>query len=130
MSIYAVIGSGFTEVPRREMNGTANKAFPAINCVSHFGNRDAAVDDLIKRLEDIVMNTDDDVVLSTYSTSAYSYDATDTNMVYFKTVFDEDHPDANLEQLRKCLECYRHDHVEVEVGGEKATYAIVCIKEG
>lgn len=130
MSIYAVIGSGFSEVPRREMNGTANKSFPVINCVAHFEDRDVAVDDLIKRLEDIVMNADDDVVLSTYSVSDYSYDATDTNMVYSKTAFDEGHQDANLEQLRKCLEIYRHDHVEVEVGGEKATYAIICIKKG
>lgn len=129
MSIYAVIGYGFTEVPRRKMNGSAHKAFPVINCVSHFEDRDVAVNDLIKRLEDIVMNADDDVALFTYSISAYSYDATDTNMVYSKTVFDEDHPDANLEQLRKCLETYRHDHVEVEVGGETATYAIIRIKE-
>ena len=129
MSIYAVIGSGFSEVPRREMNGTASKGFPAITCVSHFESRGVAVDDLIKRLEDIVMNADDDVVLSTYSMNAYSYDATDTHLVYSKTVFDEDHPDANLYQLRNCLECYQHDHVEVEVGGDKATYAIVCIKE-
>ena len=62
MSIYAVIGSGFSEVPRREMNGSAHKAFPTITCNSCFGERQDAVNDLIKRLEDIVMNADDDVV--------------------------------------------------------------------
>ena len=129
MSIYAVIGSGFTEVPRREMNGTANKAFPLITCVSRFEERQEAVNDLIKRLEDIVMNAEDDVVLSTYSQVGTPFGNLDTNMTFSKTVFDEEHPDANLGQLRICLECYRHDHVEVEVGGDKATYAIVCVKE-
>ena len=31
MSLYAVIGSGIREVPRREMNGVFSKAFPLIN---------------------------------------------------------------------------------------------------
>ena len=49
MSIYAVIGSDFTEVPRREMNGSAHKAFPLITCNSCFEARQDAVNDLIKR---------------------------------------------------------------------------------
>lgn len=129
MSIYAVIGSGFTEVPRRKMNGSAHKAFPLIQCPVSFAERQDAVNDLIKRLEDIVMNAEDDVVLFTYSQDCTPFDNIDANMTYSKTVFDEDHPDANLAELRTCLETYHHDHVEVEVGGEKATYAIVCVKE-
>lgn len=129
MSIYAVIGYGFSEVPRREMNGSVNKAFPLMTCASRFEERQDAVNDLIKRLEDIVMNAEDDVVLSTYSQVGTPFGNLDTNMTFSKTVFDEDHPDANLGQLRICLECYRHDHVEVEVGGDKATYAIIRIKE-
>ena len=129
MSIYAVVGSGFSEVPRREMNGSAHKAFPLITCASSFEERQDAVNDLIKRLEDIVMNAEDDVVLYTYSQVGTPFGNIDSNMTFSKTVFDEDHPDANLEQLRKCLETYRHDHVEVEVGGETATYAIIRIKE-
>ena len=133
MSIYAVIGPGFSEVPRRKLNGTAHKAFPIITCASRFEERQEAVNDLIKRLEDIVMNADEDVVLFTYSQVGTPFGTPfgnlDTNMTFSKTVFDEDHPDANLGQLRICLEIYRHDHVEVEVGGDKATYAIVCIKE-
>lgn len=129
MSIYAVIGSGFTEVPRREMNGSAHKAFPLITCASCFGERQDAVNDLIKRLEDIVMNAEDDVVLSTYSQTYTPFGNIDSNMTFSKTVFDEEHPDANLALLRTCLECYRHDHVSVEVGEGKATYTIVCVKE-
>lgn len=129
MSIYAIIGSDFTEVPRREMNGSAHKAFPLITCNSCFEERQDAVNDLIKRLEDIVMNAEDDVVLYTYSQVGTPFGNIDSNMTFSKTVFDEDHPDANLGQLRICLEIYRHDHVEVEVGGDKATYAIVCVKE-
>lgn len=129
MSIYAVIGSGFTEVPRRKMNGSAHKAFPLIQCPVSFAERQDAVNDLIKRLEDIVMNAEDDVVLFTYSQDCTPFENIDANMTYSKTVFDEDHPDANLAELRTCLETYHHDHVEVEVGGEKATYAIVCVKE-
>lgn len=129
MSIYAVVGSGFSEVPRREMNGSAHKAFPLITCASSFEERQDAVNDLIKRLEDIVMNAEDDVVLYTYSQVGTPFGNIDSNMTFSKTVFDEEHPDANLGQLRICLEIYRHDHVEVEVGGDKATYAIVCIKE-
>ena len=129
MSIYAVIGSDFTEVPRREMNGSAHKAFPLITCNSSFDERQDAVNDLIKRLEDIVMNTEDDVVLYTYSQVGTPFGNIDSNMTFSKTVFDEDHPEDNLTELRTCLETYRHDHVEVEVGGGKATYAIVCVKE-
>ena len=129
MSIYAVIGSDFTEVPRREMNGSAHKAFPLITCNSSFEERQDAVNDLIKRLEDIVMNAEDDVVLYTYSQVGTPFGNIDSNMTFSKTVFDEDHPEANLGQLRLCLEIYRHDHVEVEVGGDKATYAIIRIKE-
>lgn len=129
MSIYAVIGSGFTEVPRRKMNGSAHKAFPLIQCPVSFAERQDAVNDLIKRLEDIVMNAEDDVVLFTYSQACTPFENIDANMTYSKTVFDEDHPDANLAELRTCLETYRHDHVEVEVGGETATYAIICVKE-
>lgn len=129
MSIYAVIGSGFTDVPRREMNGSAHQAFPLITCASSFEERQDAVNDLIKRLEDIVMNAEDDVVLSTYSQTYTPFGNIDSNMTFSKTVFDEGHPDANLTELRTCLETYRHDHVEVEVGGDKATYAIICIKE-
>ena len=129
MSIYAVIGSDFTEVPRREMNGSAHKAFPLITCNSCFEARQDAVNDLIKRLEDIVMNAEDDVVLYTYSQVGTPFGNIDSNMTFSKTVFDEDHPEANLTELRTCLETYRHDHVEVEVGGGKATYAIVCVKE-
>ena len=124
MSIYAVIGSGFSEVPRRKMNGTAHKAFPLITCASRFEERQEAVNDLI-----IVMNADEDVVLFTYSQTGTPFGNIDSNMTYSKTVFDEDHPDANLAELRTCLETYRHDHVEVEVGGETATYAIICVKE-
>lgn len=129
MSIYAIIGSDFTEVPRREMNGSAHKAFPLITCNSCFAERQDAVNDLIKRLEDIVMNAEDDAVLYTYSQVGTPFGNIDSNMTFSKTVFDEDHPEANLGQLRICLEIYRHDHVEVEVGGGKATYAIVCVKE-
>ena len=129
MSIYAIIGSDFTEVPRREMNGSAHKPFPLITCNSCFEERQDAVNDLIKRLEDIVMNAEDDVVLYTYSQVGTPFGNIDSNMTFSKTVFDEGHPEANLGQLRICLEIYRHDHVEVEVGGDKATYAIVCVKE-
>lgn len=129
MSIYAVIGSDFTEVPRREMNGSVHKAFPLITCNSCFEERQDAVNDLIKRLEDIVMNAEDDVVLYTYSRTYTPFGNIDSNMTFSKTAFDEEHPDANLTELRTCLETYRHDHVEVEVGGDTATYAIICIKE-
>lgn len=129
MSIYAVIGYDFTEVPRREMNGSAHKVFPLITCNSSFEERQDAVNDLIKRLEDIVMNAEDDVVLYTYSQVGTPFGNIDSNMTFSKTVFDEDHPEANLTELRTCLETYRHDHVEVEMGGDKATYAIVCVKE-
>lgn len=129
MSMYAVIGYGFTEVPRREIDGTARKAFPVINSLSHFDTRGGAIDDVIKRLEGIVMNADDDVVLSSYGVTDASYDANENCLAYSKTVFDEDHPEASLLGLRKCMELYGHSHVEVEVGGNKATYAIVCVKE-
>jgi len=129
MSMYAVIGYGFSEVPRRELDGTAHKAFPVINSVSHFDTRGGAVDDVIKRLEDIVKNADDDVVLSSYGVTDVSYDANDNHLTYSRTVFDEDHPESNLFGLRKCMELYGHTHVEVKVGGTKATYAIVRVKE-
>jgi hypothetical protein len=127
--MYAVIGYGFSEVPRREMDGTARKAFPVINSISHFDTRGGAIDDVIKRLGDIVNNADGDVVLSSYGVTDVSYDANDNCLAYSKTVFDEDHPESNLFGLRKCMELYGHSHVEVEVGGTKATYAIVRVKE-
>ena len=129
MSLYAVIGSGIREVPRREMNGVFSKAFPLINCVSRFVDRRDAVNDLIKRVEEIVVNADDDVIISSYSQVNTPYGNLDTDLTYSKTVFDEDHPASNLEQLRTCLEDYRYDHVEVTVGGTKSTYAIICIME-
>ena len=129
MSMYAVIGYGFSEIPRREIDGTAHKAFPVINSLSHFETLGGAIDDVIKRLEDIVMNTDDDVVLSSYGVTVSNYNANENCLAYSKTIFDEDHPESNLFGLRKCMELYGHSHVEVEVGGNKATYAIVCVKE-
>ena len=129
MSMYAVIGYGFSEIPRREMDGTARKAFPVINCISHFETLDGAIDDVIKRLEDIVMNADDDVVLSSYGVTDASYNANENCLAYSRTVFDEDHPESSLLGLRECMLLYGHSHVEVEVGGNKATYAIVCVKE-
>lgn len=129
MSMYAVIGYGFSEVPRRELDGTAHKAFPVINSVSRFDTRGGAVDDVIQRLEDLVKNADDDVVLSSYGVTDASYDANDNRLAYSRTVFDEDHPESNLFGLRQCMELYGHSHVEVEVGGTKATYAIVRVKE-
>ena len=129
MSMYAVIGYGFSEIPRREMDGTAHKAFPVINSLSHFETRDGAVDDVIKRLEDIVMNADDDVVLSSYGVTVVPDNANENCLAYSRTVFDEDHPESSLAGLRECMVLYGHSHVEVEVGGNKATYAIVCIKE-
>ena len=129
MSMYAVIGYGFSEVPRREIDGTARKAFPVINSLSHFDTRDGAIDDVIKRLEDIVMNADDDVVLSSYGVTVVPDNANENCLAYSRTVFDEDHPESSLLGLRKCMELYGHSHVEVEVGGNKATYAIVCVKE-
>lgn len=129
MSMYAVIGYGFTEVPRREIDGTAHKAFPVINSLSHFDARGGAIDDVIKRLEDIVNNADGDVVLSSYGVTDANYNANENCLAYSKTIFDEDHPESNLFGLRKCMELYGHSHVEVEVGGNKATYAIVCVKE-
>lgn len=129
MSMYAVIGYGFSEVPCRELDGTAHKAFPVINSLSHFDTRGGAVDDVIKRLEDLVNNADGDVVLSSYGVTDVYYDAIDNHRAYSKTVFDEDHPESNLFRLRQCMELYGHSHVEVEVGGTKATYAIVRVKE-
>ena len=129
MSMYAVIGYGFSEVPRRELDGTAHKAFPVINSVSHFDTRGGAIDDIIKRLGDIVMNADDDVVLSSYGVTDVSDNANENCLAYSRTAFDEDHPESNLFGLRKCMELYGHSHVEVEIGGRKATYAIVRVKE-
>ena len=130
MKKYAVIAFGLTNMSRKQIGGNARRDFDIMAVQDVFTTREAAVKDLMSRIDDIVMNAPGNVTLRSYGSSDYTWYPTDKGIEYYETVYDEDLPESedHLEELRECLELHGHSHVEVEVDGCKATVAIINIK--